>query len=471
VQLLDLRSLDDPSNWKSQLGTAYGAPIQYGDIALERYLIGDYRERIRQSPTDIDVYGLTSNFTYEANAVRETIRALRAHNPKALIAIGGRDAAQPERHKFYFDAGVDFIGEGDADESFARFLQGLTTERAVATERARLGGSRRFLPMFSQQNDKLIAAIPVAEMPFIDLDAVFPNWDYVRPRLRESGGGSILDSVAAKGFATYVETSRGCPRECNFCTEARTKTIRLDIPALKKQIDHFLDHGAGLLMFSDDNLLTRKEADLIEIFQYLRDRGTSWEFPVGLEVGLMTDSKKQPKKELIQSLFWNNGKRDDWAGVHRMLFPVEDSLLRSTNLSKLKKNVQTQILEAILDTGIPFLNMAIMIGGVQETPDERKILEEKLFEFRRMAEKSQTRINFSVFCTMPLPGTEFSGMMQRDNRVAYDINEHPELWSVFCSVLRGNQYMPEEITSYRRSLLAQHNMQHDLGKVQVTGDR
>src|SRR5262249_52955464 len=158
------------------------------------------------------------------------------------------------------------------------------------------------------------------------------------------------------------ETSRGCPRECSFCTEARTKTIRLDVPSMKRQIDHFVAHGASLLMFSDDNLLTRKESELIESLDYLRERRVSSAFPVGVEIGLLTGSKGEPKWDLIRTLFWNNGDRDDWAGAHRMLFPVEDSLLRPTKLSKLKKPVQERILEALVESGLPFLNMAIMIG-------------------------------------------------------------------------------------------------------------
>lgn len=463
--LLDLRSLDEPLSWMSQRGEPYADPIDYGGVHLHRYLLGDYRRRIQESPKDTDVYALTSNFTYEANAVRETIQALRAHNPRAVIIVGGRDASPAERRAFYFESGADYIGEGDADASLVRFLASLPERLETPTS------SRRLPLLHPQQDDRVIAAAPVDEMPFIDLDAVFVDFPRVRTRLNESGGGSILESVAAKGFATYVETSRGCPRECNFCTEARTKTIRLDVPTLKKQVDHFLDRGAALLMFSDDNLLTRKASELIELFQFLRERKTAWEFPVGLEIGLLSDSKGTIKRDLLDALFWNNGDRADYAGAHRMLFPVEDSLLRETNLSKLRKKVEVQILEAILDSGLPFLNLAIMVGAPQETPEERQRLEAKLFDFVRLAEGTGTRINFSIFCTMPLPGTEFATMMTEQSRVAYDIDRFPELWNVFCSVLQGETYSAESITAYRRHLLAQHAMQQDFGKIQLTGDR
>lgn len=462
VRILDLRTIDDPLSWKSQLGETYAEPIGYGDLRLQRHLIGPYRERIAASPRDVDVYALTANFTYEANAVKETIGLLRRHNPDALILVGGRDASPPDRWRFFLDAGADYVGEGDADESLVQFLSRLAEERVAG----RRGGRR--LAMFDA---RVIRAEPVPEMPFIDLDAVFPDFSQVRARLNESGGGSILDSVASRGFATYVETSRGCPRECDFCTEARTKTIRLDLPALQRQVEHFLDHGASLLMFSDDNLLTRKDADLIRFFSYLKTLDTSWEFPVGLEVEQLTDSKGQPKWDLIGALFWNNGRRDHHAGAHRMLFPVEDSLLRPTTLSKLRKNVYVQILEAIIERGLPFLNLAIMIGAPQETADERARLEDGVGRLLRLAEGTGTRINLSIFCTMPLPGTEFAARMQREGRVVYDIDRAPELWNVFCSVVRGDRFGAEESTAYRRALLARHNMQQDAGKVQVTGDR
>ena len=56
--------------------------------------------------------------------VTEMIKLLKKHNPKSKI-VGGTDAAPLERHNFYFNAGADYIGLGDADLSLPEFLAGL----------------------------------------------------------------------------------------------------------------------------------------------------------------------------------------------------------------------------------------------------------------------------------------------------------------------------------------------------------
>ncbi len=445
AELLDIRTIDNPNEWKTLASDEFAEPVAYGNKVLTRHFIGDYKARIRQSSGDIDVYVLTSNFTYEANCVRQIIKELKAFNPSALMLVGGRDASAAGRHQFYFEAGADFIGLGDGDASLKRFLEDIIENNLQRQ-------TNRFI-MPSQLSKE--------DLPFIDLGILGSN----KARYNESGGGNVLESIARKGFAAYIEVSRGCARYCPFCVEANSDKLYLDADRSKKQIDHFASNGAGLFMFSDDNLLERKDSDLIDIFQHLKSKNVGWEFPVGLEIERLADKNRKINERLADALFWNNGKRENYAGAHRMLFPVEDSLMRRTKLKKLRNNVYKEVLAEILKRELPYINIGIMIGSEQETPEERLNLERNLDFLYDMAADSNTKLNFSIFCTMPLPGTPLYTAMERQGRIAYDINKVPELWNVFASVIKGDHFSPEETAQYRRDLLQKYNMQQEFGKV------
>ncbi len=438
VKILDARTIVDPQAWKNCLTGPYAPPIEYGESQLGRYLVGHWQHTIFGSAKDVDAYVLSANFTYEANAVKSTIKALREHNPSALILVGGSDAAPVERRQFYFDAGTDYIGIGDSDLSLPQFLHDV--EERIAAEKYPM----RIIPAAGK-----IHLIDPATLAKLDLS-----------RFSESGGGEILESIAAKGTAVYLEAQRGCNRTCDFCSAAKTPFDRLSVTDVKRQIDIYLQQGVALFMFTDDNLLLRKSEELREIFDYLCQRGAAWEFPNGLDMALLNN-----KPELRAALFWNNGDRENYAGIHRLLFPLEDLLLRETNLQKLRDSRHLEALEDLVERDVPYVNIGIMIGAPNETAKERDNLQLALESIAQRCRGSDTKVNYSFFCTMPLPGTRFGQQMKKEGRIAYDINETPELWNVFTSVINGDNFSSEQTTAYRRELLGQYKMQQDSGKV------
>lgn len=456
IELLDARTLDNPLVWEPNLSQAYAEPINYGNKRLTRHLVGDFRQRIGASSKDVDVYAISANYTYEANAVKETIRLLREHNPNALIIVGGIDASAASRHQFYFNAGADYIGIGDSDLSLPQFLNDV-----------RSGNRQNLRNLQEKYPNRLIPS--KGKIHVVDL-GLLAELNCNTLRFSESGGGGIIDSILYKGFPAFIEMQRGCSESCSFCTAAGMSFDRLSVNDIKKQIDNYIKNGVSLFMFTDDNTLLRNPAVLEEIFDYLKQKGASWEFPDGLEVRLL--GKKDPvtgiwmpRTSLMDKLFWNNSDYQDFAGLHRLLFPTEDSLLRESNLPKLKEVASQQILEELIKRNVPYINLAIMVGAPHETPLERKRLEKNLERLSRIANGTNTQLNYSIFCTIPLPGTRFGEQMFNEGRVRYDITLYPELWNVFVSTLQGDYFTPEQTTEFRRQILDKHDMQQDLGKV------
>lgn len=447
LEFLDTRTLDDPLSWREHLSREYAPPIMYGQTRLERRLVGNLKEKVGNSSKDADVYVLSANFTYEANSIKETIRSLKEHNPRAVIIVGGTDASPSERHDFYFKSGADYIGLGDADRSLPEFLNVLKS------------GSAK-----QKYKDRLVPS--AGRIHVVDLDSLQDLMNF--QRFSESGGGPILKSVSRKGFAAYLEMQRGCNRSCNFCYASQTPFDGLSVEETEQQIDNLLMSGAGLLMFTDDNTLLRSGAELERVFGYLKEKSASWEFPNGLEIGMLGSNNQgrwQPRKSLIDALFWNNGNKNDYAGVHRVLLPVEDSLLRESSLFKLRNGGQVQLLEELVDRGIPYINLGIMVGDSHENQSERDNLQKNLRRLVEIAHGSNSRINYSIFCTMPLQGTGFGRNMHTEGRVGYNIDEFPELWNVFVSVINGDNFSAEEVTHYRDEILAEYGMGQELGKV------
>ena len=106
-----------------------------------------------------------------------------------------------------------------------------------------------------------------------------------------------------------------------------------------------------------------------------------------------------------------------------------------------------------------------MTGGPRETSIERRNMEEWLSKFYAQTQGVNTKFNYSLFSTMPLPGTQLGRQMHAEGRIRYSIDQFPELWNIFLSVIDGDSFTAEQNTQFREGILKQFGMQQDLGKV------
>jgi radical SAM superfamily enzyme YgiQ (UPF0313 family) len=324
--------------------------------------------------------------------------------------------------------------------------------------------------------------INLNELPLLDLSLIKNTFH----RYIESGGGGFLGSITKKGNIAYFSSSRGCYRECDFCTERLSKFSEMRLDRCLEEVNWYKKNNVHTIMFIDDNLMLRMngkpagERNLFEMFDYLRKQNMVWEFPIGLEVGQFMDAQRNRIKDLLlEVMLWNNDSIKDFCGAFRMLFPIENLLTgeeKEENLSKMKSlEDNIKILSMIISKGIPQVNLGIMIGWANDNKQKIRNLENSIDQIRRYCEhinsnstrKIKTAVNYSIFCTTPLPGTPLYQQMLKEKRIKYAIETDPELWNLYTSVLEGDHFKPHEITSIRQDLLTLFHSQHESGKVKL----
>jgi hypothetical protein len=465
VQFGDYKSLQDTEAWKQVL-EPYGE-LRYGDRIFTKYIVGDGLGRMRHELEDADVIGITANFTFEANSVVKSIQAIRSVNDHAVILVGGRDASA--RADYFLKMGADIIALGDSDLVFPEFVSRLYHGKEI--EDICQDGRLRSPAMRLRMND-----------------LAFMNFDLLEGKLlryNESGGGRFLPSIMDKGGVVYYETSRGCHRECDFCTERLTKRFEMDFDHFKREVLWYKENGVGTLMLSDDNILQRMHRpsgkdELIQMFEFLIEHGFTWEFPVGIEVGkLLRNGEGTVHEDLVDVMFWNNDHIDDYSGAFRSLIPFENMLGAddsSTTYRKMRTIEENHsILARLMRSGVPQINLAVMVGFQGETKESLERTRRGILEIMRLREEIndassrniKTFINYSLFVVTPFPGTPLYEQMRREGRLQYDIEVDPELWNLYTSVIRGDTFDAHRTTAHRQEMLELSQSYQAGGKVRL----
>ena len=463
----DFKSVEDTNRWDEKLD-AYGE-VKYNEKSLTKCMIGDGLKRLTDELGDKDIICITSNFTFESNITKMVIRTIKQQNKHSLIIVGGQDvSARPE---YYLSIGTDIAAVGEADFTLPEFISRLYRGKAIHD-------------IFK---DGMLCSRNIAtnldELPPLNIELIHNTLH----RFNESGGGGYLDSIIKKGHFAYYQSSRGCYRDCNFCLGRLKKKSEISLERYYKDVDWYKKNSIITLMFCEDNLMQRLnkgqkgEKELLKMFDYLREQNMIWEFPVGLEIGKFFDPRTNKINNLLlQTMLWNNDSLNDFIGLFRLLFPIENSLANDGNEKNIFKKMKSldisiRLLQEMFQMGVPQINLGIMFGLPYENHRHLQTIKQQLeiiTQLRCTANTKSTRtikstINYSVFCATPLPGTPFYQQMGKEKRIKYDIEKDPELWNLHLSVLQGDYYKPHEIASLRQDLLEMFDSQLEMGKVKL----
>jgi radical SAM superfamily enzyme YgiQ (UPF0313 family) len=214
-------------------------------------------------------------FTNEVRSINESVQRLRAALPGALVIAGGPLPSAVGLLAAPWLPGVDFFMKGEADESFPRFLRAL--EEARRGGRWVLDGAKLArIPGLAWRNEDGGWVQNPQDFP-ADLDAIgLPDWsDYDLQSLPNW-------SIRCPAPYIPIQTGRGCPYGCRFCSARNIngrRTRRKSAKTVLGELRHWRErHGLTHFSLIDDNLLGDRPG-MGELFRRLRDErlGIRWE--------------------------------------------------------------------------------------------------------------------------------------------------------------------------------------------------
>jgi len=425
-----------------------GDEIEYGDVTwkgvpLKKVLLGtDYRTI---SPSECDVWGITSNFSQHRNAAALILSHLRSTG--RTIIVGGSDAiAEPQT---YLQMGADAIVLDKSGAANWAVIDCLTRQPLRGTLSGVLFREPQLNSRRVRPGSPELWPIPTQEVVGQCLGTEY--WSAAFPtRLTKIGS---------------VFTDIGCDRKCDFC---QTPDYRLGYKAMSPQtaIRWFQSQrsaGAGSVIGSSDQFLARLLWDggrdeILEIMKGLRDTGLAVLWANGLELRKATRGRGlvragndlAPDEELISALWgW-----DGTTGCYHAFIPAERPLHGRENYAKLLPwKAHCDILKSIVRTGVPALTYGCIIGFEDDDDRSLSLLEEGVSGLYDELRAINPQIIFQIapFSLSPIPGTPQGTRVRESGLLRFP---DPEIFGgawVPCADTRHLTY--EQIADWQRRLL------------------
>ncbi len=185
-----------------------------------------------------DLIGISSMFTPYYFEVEEIAKQLRQKLPVSKIVIGGAHASAMPNHilenKF-----IDYVIIGEGEQPIIELVEHLNGSRKIQ-DVASLGYKKDNKIVFNPKSNYPIDKIPT---PICD------NFNYDSYKLKSKPIGMI-------------QTSRGCPYKCSFCTTHEIfgrKFQQRNLVSIIEEMKFLYQKGVRIFDFEDDNLTLKKE--------------------------------------------------------------------------------------------------------------------------------------------------------------------------------------------------------------------
>ncbi len=331
-------------------------------------LVGqDARKSIREAVEDLvpDVVGFTGKMGVAARRMREMIDELRAVRPMTRIAVGGPLVSAFPDSSLALWKGVDAIFLGEAEASFARWV------------------------------DEGCDRSGVVEAEEFDLDAVGVPWQW------DQLATYVMPAGLAPGFTVptlHMSGARGCTRRCSFCYLAthlpRGGFNPISAQRLLSDLGGIAEAtGARGFCFTDDCLVDASRTGIDALNAGLIGAGTPYELGCSIQLSLLGDSA------LLRRMY-DAGFRYLYVGAESASAAVRKRLGKDD-----AGNRAAELLHGATNLGY-FVQCSVGLGWPGETEAEANTTLELV--------ENVNDVLFDTFRFLPLPGTPvFSQLVDR----------------------------------------------------------
>lgn len=288
-----------------------------------------------------DMVLINAHSSIGAMNVEANVRHIQMVDPAKVIILGGHHATLYDQE--WLGRGAHFVVRGEGEVTIVELLAALEA-----------GGPLDEVAGISWRGpDGRFHRNPDREQ-VADLDQLpLPDWTILDP-------GRYHLPLPIKGYATTVETSRGCGHGCQFCAASKMWRNRQRFKSAERVLEELrvLQRlGYRRLWFADDNFLADPERDNA-IFEGILREGISLQF-----MAFMRADSVARNPDLVATAAR--------AGLRNALVGFESPVQRIlTRINKAASSDEQPRAAALLRRHGVFIGGFFMVGYLDETPEE-----------------------------------------------------------------------------------------------------
>lgn len=374
---------------------AYAEPefeVEMVEYTIKEPIISIVTDLYKRNP---DVIGF-SCYIWNIEETLKIIDNLKKIKPDLKVILGGPEVCYEPIHFLEKNKGIDVIVMGEGEGPFKELLHCYSKGDSIENVKGiayRIGDKIKINP----------------QAPYIDLKTI-PS-----PFRFEEDRKDLANRII------YIEGSRGCPFQCQYCVSSIEQGVRyFDPEQVKEDIRYLIRHGARTIKFADRtfNMHYKKALDM---FQFLIDEyvpGLTYQFEIQADI---------LRQEIIDFLNEHAPK-----GAFRFEIGIQSTNEETIKQVKRRQNFErlSRAIEQLKAGGKIVLHLDLIAGLPEEDYDSFK----KTFNETFQMVPEELQLGFLKM----LRGT---GLRLRAKEWNYEYMDHPPYEVLHNNVLSFNDIL------------------------------